>query len=170
MSAAPEFVVKNYFYLQRISFKFHTLILSHTCIFRVFCHLGYFLALFENFWLLILYDFSYLQRISTARRPIAQASRNGDAPGREIVKIVHPLLDSENIRIDSTLKYFQLIWKDRFVCRYRTCFLLQNNWEFEISDHPDIRRSHLFYQSEYLPISSRISIPFDYANQKCLIF
>ena len=44
----------------------------------------------EKIWL-------YLQRISTARRPIAQASRNGDAPGREIVKIVHPLLDSENI-------------------------------------------------------------------------
>ena len=41
--------------------------------------------------------FFYLQRISTARRPIAQASRNGDAPGREIVKIVHPLLDSEKI-------------------------------------------------------------------------
>ena len=96
MSAAPEFVVKNYFYLQRISFKFHTLFLSHTGIFRVFCHFGYFLSLFKNFRLLTFYDFSYLQRISTARRPIAQASRNGDAPGREIVKIVHPLLDSEN--------------------------------------------------------------------------
>ena len=49
-----------------------------------------------------------LQRISTARRPIAQASLKGETPCREIVKIVQPLLDSEKLQKKYFIGTYQL--------------------------------------------------------------
>ena len=39
------------------------------------------LSKLSSLWLEYIFHISYLQRISTARRPIAQANRKGDAPG-----------------------------------------------------------------------------------------